>query len=66
MKPESTADQILAAANKAAYFKLIGKPPGTPHELSQASIQALMIVSAIVDALPLEQKLQVLETLKNL
>ncbi len=66
MKPEPLTDQILSAANKAAYFKLIGKSPGTAHELSQASLQAMIIVNAVLEVLTLEQKQRVLETISSL
>jgi hypothetical protein len=66
MKPESTVLQVIDLATKLAHKQLLGFKPGTATELSETSIAAMIIVSVILETLPLEQKQQVLETLRKL
>lgn len=66
MQPESLTDQILSIANGLAHKRLLGWLPGSPIELSEANLATATIVAAILNVLTLEQKQQVLETLRKL
>lgn len=66
MKPDSTVQQILALASSQAHRKLLGDRPATPAELAEASIQALIVLAAVLDVLTIEQRQVILEKIKNL
>jgi hypothetical protein len=66
VKPETLTNQILSAAHGLAHLQLLGAPPGTPTELSEANIAGMAIVTAVLEVLTIEQRQMVLEKLKVL